>query len=162
MYAFGIEDWFGIVNMRIQRPRIRRELTALKDWEPPDTCATAKVRPCVGRTLFTRRGIQSIWFLNTAVFMMMTMRKLIISLWNRSETGIMRGEASLRGFHAAPVTPRHGHHSTNSRTEAPVPSRGLAEPRLSSGAQWGNKREHHTRDGIRFEQPQAPRAENMT
>lgn len=54
--------------MRIQRPRMRRELTALKDWEPPETSATARVRPCVGRTEPTERGIQSIWFLKTAVW----------------------------------------------------------------------------------------------
>lgn len=68
VYAFGIDDWFGIVNMRIHRPRIRRELTALKDCDPPHTCAMARVRPCVGRTLPVLSGIQSIWFLNTAVY----------------------------------------------------------------------------------------------
>ena len=31
------------------------------------TCATASMRPCVGRTEPRDRGIQSIWFLNTAV-----------------------------------------------------------------------------------------------
>jgi hypothetical protein len=56
-----------MVNMRIQRPRIRREFTVLKDCEPPETCAMARVRPCVGRTEPVESGIQSIWFLKTAV-----------------------------------------------------------------------------------------------
>ena len=34
----GTEDWFGMVNMRIQRPSRRSVLTALNDWEAPDTC----------------------------------------------------------------------------------------------------------------------------
>ncbi len=53
--------------MRIQRPRMRREFTLLKDCEPPETWPMARVRPCVGRTLPVVRGIQSIWFLKTAV-----------------------------------------------------------------------------------------------
>lgn len=43
--ATGTLDWLGIVNMRIHRPKIRRVLTVLKDWEPPLTWATASVRP---------------------------------------------------------------------------------------------------------------------
>jgi hypothetical protein len=39
----------------------------LKDWEPPETIARPRVRPWVGRTLPVERGIQSIWFLKTAV-----------------------------------------------------------------------------------------------
>ena len=31
VYAFGIEDWLGMANIRIQRPKIRNELTVLKD-----------------------------------------------------------------------------------------------------------------------------------
>lgn len=67
LYAIGIELWFGVVNMRIHLPRIRSEFTTLKDWEPPLTWAIASVRPCVGRTEPVDKGIQSIWFLNTAV-----------------------------------------------------------------------------------------------
>ena len=67
VHAFGMELWFGIVNILIQRPRIRSEFTALKDCEPPFTWAIASVRPCVGRTLPVESGIQSIWFLKTAV-----------------------------------------------------------------------------------------------
>lgn len=37
LYAMGMELWFGIANMRIHRPRIRRELTVLNDCEPPLT-----------------------------------------------------------------------------------------------------------------------------
>ena len=55
------EDWFGIVIIRIQRPSTRIWFTALKDCEPPDTCITASVRPCVGRTAPPGSGIQSIW-----------------------------------------------------------------------------------------------------
>lgn len=68
MYACGTDDWFGIVNMRIQRPSRRSEFTVLKDWEPPETMARARVRPCVGLTDPVERGIQSIWFLKTAVY----------------------------------------------------------------------------------------------
>lgn len=56
-----------MANMRIQRPRMRRLLTVLKDCEPPETIARPRVRPCVGLTLPVERGIQSIWFLKTAV-----------------------------------------------------------------------------------------------
>jgi hypothetical protein len=45
LYAMGMELWFGIANMRIQRPRMRSEFTVLNDWDPPDTCAIANVRP---------------------------------------------------------------------------------------------------------------------
>ena len=45
----GTLDWFGIVNIRIQRPSRPSVLTVLKDCEPADTCITASVRPCVGR-----------------------------------------------------------------------------------------------------------------
>ena len=41
-----------MVNIRIQGPRRRSVLTALNDWEPPDTCITASVRPYVGRMPF--------------------------------------------------------------------------------------------------------------
>ena len=47
--AAGTLDWFGIVNMRIHRPRSRRVFTELKLCDPPDTCITASVRPWVGR-----------------------------------------------------------------------------------------------------------------
>ena len=60
-YALATEDWFGTVSIRIQRPNTRIWLTALKDCDPPDTCITANVLPCVGRTAPTDRGIQSIW-----------------------------------------------------------------------------------------------------
>src|ERR1700679_1090779 len=66
-YALATDDWFGIVNIRIQRPRMRRAFTALKDCEPPLTCMTASVRPCVGRTAPMESGIQSIWFFITPV-----------------------------------------------------------------------------------------------
>ncbi len=56
-----------MANIRIQRPRIRKVLTVLNDCEPPDTCAIASVLPCVGRTEPVDSGIQSIWFLKTAV-----------------------------------------------------------------------------------------------
>ncbi len=66
-YAFGTLDWLGMVNIRIQRPSRRSVFTALNDWEPPDTCMTASVRPCVGRTAPISSGSQSIWFLKTPV-----------------------------------------------------------------------------------------------
>ena len=65
--ALATEDWLGIVIMRIHRPRMRIWLTALNDWEPPDTCMTASVRPCVGRTAPPGSGIQSIWAFITAL-----------------------------------------------------------------------------------------------
>ena len=55
------------MNMRIRRLRMRSEFTVLNDWEPPRTCAIANVRPWVGRTEPIDKGIQSIWFLKTAV-----------------------------------------------------------------------------------------------
>lgn len=36
-HALGRLAWFGMVNMRIHLPRMRSELTALKDWLPPLT-----------------------------------------------------------------------------------------------------------------------------
>ena len=59
--AFGVEDWFGMVSRRIQRPRMRSWFTALKLCDPPLTCITASVLPCVGRTPPIDSGIQSIW-----------------------------------------------------------------------------------------------------
>ena len=59
VHAMGTLLWFGMQIMRIQRPSSRSVLTALKDWLPPLTCATASVRPCVGRTLPRLSGIQS-------------------------------------------------------------------------------------------------------
>jgi hypothetical protein len=56
-----------MVNMRIQRPSRRMVLTTLNDCEPPHTCITASVRPCVGRSAPCSSGIQSIWFFITAV-----------------------------------------------------------------------------------------------
>jgi hypothetical protein len=58
--AFATDDWLGIVTMRIQRPSTRNWFTALNDCEPPETCITASVLPCVGRTEPTASGIQSI------------------------------------------------------------------------------------------------------
>lgn len=60
VYACGTDDWFGIANMRIQRPSIRRLFTLLKDCEPPETIASPRVRPWVGRTEPVLKGIQSI------------------------------------------------------------------------------------------------------
>ncbi|MNJ61381.1 hypothetical protein D3C77_571650 [compost metagenome] len=62
----GTEDWFGMLNILIQRPRTRNWLTTLNDCEPPHTCMTARVLPCVGRRAPSVRGIQSICALNTA------------------------------------------------------------------------------------------------
>ena len=59
VHAMGTLLWFGMQIMRIQRPSSRSVLTALNDWLPPLTCATASVRPCVGRTLPRLSGIQS-------------------------------------------------------------------------------------------------------
>ena len=53
--------------MRIHRASRRNSLTALNDWDPPFTCRTTQVRPCVGRTDPVFRGSQSIWFLNAPV-----------------------------------------------------------------------------------------------
>jgi hypothetical protein len=53
-------DWFGIVTMRIHRPSSRSVFTALKLCEPPDTCMTASVRPCVGLTPPSASGKWSI------------------------------------------------------------------------------------------------------
>ncbi len=78
VHACGMELWFGMVNILIQRPRMRSEFTALKDCDPPFTWAIARVLPCVGRTLPVESGIQSIWFLKTAVCC-----GKYVSSWNR-------------------------------------------------------------------------------
>lgn len=57
-----------MVNIRIQRPRIRIWFTALNDCDPPETCMTASVLPWVGRTAPTDNGIQSICvFINPVI-----------------------------------------------------------------------------------------------
>ena len=53
----GMELWLGIVTMRIHRPRTRNVFTALKDCDPPLTRAMHRVRPWVGRTEPSVRGI---------------------------------------------------------------------------------------------------------
>lgn len=65
--ALATEDWLGIVNILIQRPRIRIWFTALKDCDPPQTCITASVLPCEGRTAPSLKGIQSICAFITAL-----------------------------------------------------------------------------------------------
>ena len=47
-YLHFSQEWIQGA-MRIQRPNRRSVLTALNDCDPPDTCMTANVRPCVGR-----------------------------------------------------------------------------------------------------------------
>jgi hypothetical protein len=37
VYAWGMDDWFGMAKRRIHRPKRRSELTVLKDCEPPET-----------------------------------------------------------------------------------------------------------------------------
>src|SRR3546814_18431741 len=44
-YALATDDWFGMVNIRIQRPSTRSVLIVLKLCEPAQTCITANVRP---------------------------------------------------------------------------------------------------------------------
>lgn len=53
--------------IRIQRPSTRKLFTALKLCEPPETCITASVRPCVGRTEPSLSGSQSTWVFITPV-----------------------------------------------------------------------------------------------
>ena len=65
--ALGTELWLVVHGMRIHRASRRSSLTALKDCEPPLTCSTAHVRPCVGRTEPLLSGSQSIWFLKAPV-----------------------------------------------------------------------------------------------
>ena len=49
LYAVGMLDWFGTVNMRIQRPRTRRLLTVLNDWLPPFTWTIPRTARAVSR-----------------------------------------------------------------------------------------------------------------
>ena len=65
--ALAILDWFGMVNIRIQRPSRRKVFTALKLCEPPDTCITARVRPWVGRMPAISSGRWSICAFMTLV-----------------------------------------------------------------------------------------------
>ena len=46
--------------MRIPRPRTRAWFTALKLCDPPVTCITASVRPCIGRMLPISSGSHAI------------------------------------------------------------------------------------------------------
>lgn len=56
--SLTLKQWqLGNTHMRIHRPKIRSVLTALKDCEPPLTCETAHILPCVGRTLPVESGI---------------------------------------------------------------------------------------------------------
>lgn len=93
-----------MVNIRIQRPRIRREFTALKDWEPPFTWAMARVLPWVGRTLPVLRGIQSIWFLKTAVWGNMISYVLCASLRARCLNYDIIGVSGTEGGRAYQVS----------------------------------------------------------
>ena len=57
-----------MVSIRIQRPSSRIWFTALKLCDPPETCITASVFPCVGRTAPSDSGIQSICvFINPVI-----------------------------------------------------------------------------------------------
>jgi hypothetical protein len=51
--------------MRIHRLSDRNVFSALNDWLPPETCMTAKVRPCVGRAPPSLSGSQTIWYFVT-------------------------------------------------------------------------------------------------
>src|SRR3546814_9062682 len=47
--ALATLDWFGMVIIRIHRPRMRSVLTLLNDCDPAETCITASreaVSPC--------------------------------------------------------------------------------------------------------------------
>src|SRR3546814_5026024 len=96
-----------MVTMRIQRPSTRSALTALKDWEPPLTCMTARVRPCVGRTLPTSRGSQSIWLLNTPVKV-----PCRSGLHQRSEEHTSELQSLMRISYAVFCLKKKKHHST--------------------------------------------------
>ncbi|MNS75337.1 hypothetical protein D3C72_1088510 [compost metagenome] len=72
--------------MRIQRPSTRSWLTTLNDCEPPQTCITARVLPCVGRTAPMLSGIQSICDLNTPV----------IAPWRSGEHQTMPSDQSTK------------------------------------------------------------------
>ena len=48
--AIGTDEWFVMVINRIQRPSMPGPLTALNDYEPPETYIISSVHPWVGRT----------------------------------------------------------------------------------------------------------------
>jgi hypothetical protein len=76
----------------------------LKDCDPPLTWAIASVRPCVGRTEPVERGIQSIWFLKTAVCKGIVVSPgLVDSQMIRATTH--QGSMLLRANPYMPVTP---------------------------------------------------------
>ncbi len=146
VYAFGIEDWLGMVNMRIQRPSMRSKLTVLKDCEPPDTWAMARVQPWVGRTEPVERGIPVDLVLERcglehadgksgrrSMHRRRTAGKMFVSCsvrerkrGGRKEKAVERhdqtnGQRRTPDSHAALATPTRGHRSTGSDPAAPAP-----------------------------------------
>jgi len=65
--AMDTELWLVQQGIHIQRDSFLSSFTTLKDCEPPFTCITTVVRPCVGRTDPVFNSSQSIWFLKTLV-----------------------------------------------------------------------------------------------
>ena len=122
---------------------MRKVLTVLKDCDPPDTIASPRVRPCVGRTEPVLKGIQSIRFLNTAVFRVSDTRKL-----RTMATG------DLRYCHAARDLPRSDRHSIYSEISTLQPLRDLDSHHPSWVAPGDRKRERHSRAGTVFVRPQ--------
>lgn len=81
---------------------MRKELTALKDCEPPLTSAMANVRPCVGRTDPDESGIQSICCLNIPVY---EREEHVRHEYSPRDIKFveLRLAGDLLGYHAAPV-----------------------------------------------------------
>ncbi|MNL29386.1 hypothetical protein D3C87_1510670 [compost metagenome] len=110
------DDWFGIVTMRIQRPSTRNALTALNDCEPPQTCMTASVRPCVGRMPALSSGSQSIWFLKTAVNV--PWRSGLHQTWPSDHSDSLRSSATF-GWSAGTLSVTGRPVGSNTRVSAP-------------------------------------------
>ncbi len=127
--ALATEDWFGIVIMRIQRPRMRNWLTALNDCEPPETSITASVLPWVGRTAPMFNGIQSI-----CAFMMP-----LIAPWRSGDVQTMPSAQAADSRSSCTLGCVSGAPSGNgrpagskTRTSAPIASSSRAASSVSS------------------------------
>ena len=128
-----------MVIIRIQRPSTRMALTALNDCEPPETCITARVRPCVGRTPPSLSGIQSIWLLITPLMRAVPLRAapdLALrperELAQLRDLGMVLGGA-VRQRQAARVEDAHlAAHARQQPRRPPAPGTGCRSARAAS------------------------------
>ena len=115
--------------MRIQRPKTRIWLTALNDCEPPETCMTASVLPCVGRTAPLVNGIQSICDFITPV--MAPWRSGDVQTMPSLHSASARSSTTL-GWESGASSGRGRPLGLNVRVSAPIASSNRAASSLAS------------------------------